>query len=380
MRQFFVGLVLFTLATLVHGQFTMHTIWHQGLVRGYRQYIPSTLPRSAKVPLVIALHGIGDTILQFSGGGLEYYSDTAHFLLVVPQALRDPRSGAATWNSGATFQGMVLNGGVDDVGFIKALIDTLSLQRNIDQDRIYICGFSMGGFMAYRLACELSDRVAAIASVAGDLGNGFSCRPSRAIPILDLHGTADSAVGYAANFYGLSTTATLALWSANNGCGRWPDTLHLPDLSNDGYTVDRIVWRNCNHEFGIEHFKVMNAGHVWLSHYNDIDYTKEIWRFFHQYSRTSGFVGIANQPPIVDFAFSPNPVLDRLAINFSLAQSEQIRWRLCDLNGQVLLQGLEYGWVGPNVIALDLEDLPAGLYALQIQGRRWIKQGRVMVE
>ncbi len=110
-------------------------------------------------------------------------ADTAGIVVVYPNGIDE------TWNVSSTT-------GTDDVGFISALIDTVDYQYSIDLNRVFATGMSMGGFMSYRLACELSERIAAIASVTG-LQAFYPCNPNRPVPILQFHGTADPVVPYA---------------------------------------------------------------------------------------------------------------------------------------------------------------------------------------
>lgn len=362
------------------GQFSVDSLMHNGLKRYYRQYIPASYRRDAAVPLVIALHGIGDTITNFSANGLEYYADTANFILAIPQAMTDPRSGASTWNSGARFLGSILNEGIDDVGFLNYLMDTLSWRYNIDPERIYVCGFSMGGFMSYRLACEIGHRIAAIASVAGTVGDTLDCHPRRAVPILQMHGIADSTVAYATNAYGISTTPTLKYFARANHCGRWPDTLHLPDLTNDGYTVDRIVWHDCKQNFGIEQFMVFGAGHVWLTNANDVDYTAEIWRFFRRYTLREGYVAAPRPHHARVIGASPNPAHGRVSVALDLPHAERVQWQLRNCWGISMAAGSQMAEAGNSILSVDFPDIAAGMYLLQLEGKSWVQTLRIVAE
>ena len=139
------------------------------------------------IPLVIYLHGYGWTAEQdMNYTRLYEVADTTGYIVVYP-------SGAPYWNSGISDNPDLATSDVDDVGFINALIDTLSAQYSIDFERVYACGYSNGGFMSYKLACQLSNRIAAIASVGGVMPNSLmkNCNPLRTMPILEIHGTND---------------------------------------------------------------------------------------------------------------------------------------------------------------------------------------------
>ena len=133
---------------------------------------------------------------------------TANFIIVAPQALDFDILGIYTieriWNSGVGAEivpiGQVAypNSTIDDVGFINALIDSMISQYQINTDEIYVTGFSMGAFMTTRLVCELGNRFAAAAPIAGTIGEAVSCNNTSAskVPMMYIHGTADVTVPY----------------------------------------------------------------------------------------------------------------------------------------------------------------------------------------
>jgi polyhydroxybutyrate depolymerase len=131
-----------------------------GIERSYRIFIPETYDETGEpVPLVIVLHGAGGTgawIESFSG--FNDLSNTENFIAVYPDGLNN------AWNDGRRGDARV--GNIDDVGFMAEIINFLSANLNIDPQRIYATGYSMGGMLAFRLGCELRDKIAAIATVA----------------------------------------------------------------------------------------------------------------------------------------------------------------------------------------------------------------------
>ncbi|HPI09028.1 MAG TPA: PHB depolymerase family esterase, partial [Saprospiraceae bacterium] len=166
------------------------TIQSGGLTREYRLYKPAVYNGSTAVPLVINMHGYSSNNLeQEFYGDFRGIADTANFLIVHPNGTLD-NQGQRFWNAFGT------GSNVDDVGFISDLIDTLSAAYNIDPQRIYATGMSNGGFMSYSLACELNERIAAIASVTGSMApiKLASCNPQRPVPVMEIHGTADGVV------------------------------------------------------------------------------------------------------------------------------------------------------------------------------------------
>ena len=194
MKRVFYFIFSLVFVAFTQAQQTSKTMQFGGLTRQYLEYVPAIYNSSTPVPIVICLHGLGDNMNNFAGIGMNYVADTADFIVLTPQAIVDPLASATAWNSGASYMGYQLNSGVDDVGFINALIDSTMALYNIDTTRIYVTGFSMGGFMANRLACELGDRLAAIASVSGTIGTALNCTNPDPIPVCHFHGTTDSTV------------------------------------------------------------------------------------------------------------------------------------------------------------------------------------------
>ena len=249
------------------------------------------------MPLLFSLHGLGDNASNFSNVGFEQIANSENFIVITPQALVDQViTGSTAWNSGAGVSvgqtTIVLNAAVKDKEWLGSLMDEMIASYNIDEERIYATGFSMGSFMSQRLACEMNDRIAAIASVAGAIGNGIDCVPGRSFPMCHFHGTADGTVAYTGNLYGSDAEETAGFWATNNGCDANPTATMLPDLFADGYTVTHNVYNNCDQD--VEFYSVVNAPHTWLQANNDIAYTPTIWAFLSRQSLS----GTINAPPI----------------------------------------------------------------------------------
>ncbi len=206
--------------------------------RTYHVHVPSRIDGTKAAPLVFAFHGGGQTAAGFEAfAHLKPKSDSAGFLLVEPEgigAIGDSAEGIAeTWNAGnCCIESVTEN--VDDVGFVRAMLDALPKELCVDAKRVYSTGFSNGAMLSHRLACELSDRIAAIAPVSGGLGETdpaqkpaktfFTCAPKRHVPVLHIHGTQDACYPFAGgagpaagvNFEPVNTT--LATWLKINGC------------------------------------------------------------------------------------------------------------------------------------------------------------------
>ncbi|MFH1119144.1 MAG: T9SS type A sorting domain-containing protein [Bacteroidota bacterium] len=256
-----------------------------GINRSWIVYLPENYNQGESLPLMLALHGLtqdGLEIMQFSD--FNTIADTGNFVVAYPDGVDN------SWNVG--FAG---GSTADDVGFLSALIDTLHQRYNIDLNRVYATGLSNGGFMSYRLACELGDRIAAIAPVAGTMTDGSynSCTPQRQIPVLHIHGTADIVVNYNGGFGNKSVDQVLSFWNNYNNCPAIPLIEELPDLVAEGSTVERHTWAPCDESTEVMLLKVINGGHTWpgsvgvtgIGNTNrDIVASSEIWNFVKRFS------------------------------------------------------------------------------------------------
>lgn len=259
------------------------SIFHDNLERDYIIHIPSTYNSNLPVPLVLCFHGHGGSASKMLYTNFNYVSDTANFIVVYPQATLF--KGKSHWNVGRRN----LGSNVDDVGFISSLLDSLSGSYNIDQSRIYSTGMSNGGYMSFLLACQLSERIAAIASVTGSmtLQTYHLCNPKRPVPVLQIHGTNDRIVPYNGNpKWTLSINNVLEYWINHNNCDMSPSVISFPDISiSDEINVQRLTWLNGDNSVVTDHIIVYGGRHVWFGAWGNMEIhsSAEIWRFFSQY-------------------------------------------------------------------------------------------------
>ena len=257
------------------------SIIHDNLQRDYILYVPALYNATNPTPLVFNFHGYTSNAFdQMWYGDFRSIADTAGFIIAHPMGSLD-NSGITHWNVG--WGGST----VDDIGFTAALIDSLSANYNINQDRIYSTGMSNGGYFSYHLACNLSTKIAAIASVTGAMSQYTQtiCNPSHPTPVMEIHGTADLTVPFNDIISGLG------YWRSYNNCNPIADTTIIPDLVlGDWSTVEHIVFDNGDNGVTTELFKVINGEHTWpgsnfssgVTNY-DINASAEIWRFFSKY-------------------------------------------------------------------------------------------------
>ncbi|MCD6367346.1 MAG: T9SS type A sorting domain-containing protein [Bacteroidales bacterium] len=320
--------------------------------RVYARYVPAIYDSSESVPLVICLHGLGDTITNFVNIGMNLVADTANFIVLTSQA-QSSAFGTA-WNSGASYYGYVLNGNVDDVGFLNALIDSTRAYYNIDTNRIFVTGFSMGGFMSNRLASELNDKIAAIASVSGTIGESFNPGTPNPIPVCHFHGTADGTVAYTGDLYGMDAEELVNFWIGIDNCDTVPVIDSVLDIAADGKTVVHYIYPNGNNGTQVEFYKIIGGEHEWLMQpTNDISYTVEIWKFFSQFPLQSSQV---NTETNQRFQLFPNPTTGNLYVSFSKSVNGKLSVfnQLGNLVKIVKISSLRQ--------VINLENLPQGVY------------------
>ena len=316
MLKIIFSLILILNGFIAQGQTNItKTIIHDGITRDYKIYIPKIYNPNTLTPLVFNLHGYAsNNVQQEFYGDFRPIADTANFIIVHPNGTKDPL-GNQFWNVG------FFPSSINDVGFIEALIDTISLLYSVDPTRIYSTGMSNGGFMSHELACQ-STRFAAIASVAGSMTKlrNFQCRPSKLIPILQIHGTADSTVPYLGTVSFLPIDTLIKFWATQLSCESKPNEINsFPDINrNDGSTAIQYKYNKCLVNNKVELIKVENGAHTWPGAIFNIGVTcqdfsasKEIWRFFSQSKlQTTTELNASN----FEFNLLSNPVHNELII------------------------------------------------------------------
>jgi polyhydroxybutyrate depolymerase len=374
MRILFALFYLFLAGTLFAQNTVSGTIQSGGLTREYLLYIPAVYNGNTAVPVVFNLHGYtSNNLAQAFYGDFRPIADTANFLVVHPNGTLDGQ-GNRFWN---TFLG---NSNVDDVGFISDLLDTLQANYNIDANRVYSTGMSNGGFMSYSLACELNDRITAIASVTGSMIQSKlnACNPERPVPVMQIHGTADNTVPYngsAINTF-VSIPALVNAWVDFNECNPTPIITQVPNTNTaDGCTAERQLFTGGDQGSTVELYKINGGGHTWPGALFNIGVTnqdfsasQEIWRFFSQYRLNQ--LSSTQKPESVSEHWSvfPNPMQDHLIL-----QSDNQAWvqriQVFDALGK-----LQYT-LSPNTneqIRIETATWAVGVYTVVIE-----QEGRV---
>lgn len=239
-----------------------------GQNRNFSVHIPDGAPPAGGFPLVLAFHGGGQQAAAMRRlTNLDAVADLRRFIAVYPDGID------RHWNDGRS----TIKNPQDDIGFVSVLIDQLQRSYPIDRARIYATGLSNGALFAQRLGCNLSDRIAAIAPVAGTLPADIAttCRPTRPIAVLQIGGTADPIMpfegGNVADFGGigeggtvLSVADTAAFWARHNGCSAPGAALPMPPTApGDPTRIVSTTYGGCVPAGSVKLLTVIGGGHTW---------------------------------------------------------------------------------------------------------------------
>ncbi len=257
--------------------------------REFYIYIPSSYLEDddKEYPLLFSLHGYTSLALwNLSYTGFQSIADEENFIVVYPQGLTLNSTGETHWNVG----GWTIGSQSNDIDFISDVIDWTNTNYKIDLSRIYSVGMSNGGFMSYRLACNLSNRIAAIGSVTGSMTPETleSCKPNHPTPVIQIHGKLDFTVPYSGNSYMLPIDDVIEYWRDYNNCEKSPINNEI--LDNDGDNFGGLVSRyeNCLNDVSFELYLLDKMGHEWPSYHredgpSDIDSASILWDFLSKY-------------------------------------------------------------------------------------------------
>jgi polyhydroxybutyrate depolymerase len=257
-----------------------------GIKRSFLTYVPAS-NNTDKMPLVISLHGgFASPKSMFHLADFRPVAEREKFVVVCPASKH-------FWHDGANLHG------IDDVKFIDHLIDYIIKTYHADPGRIYVTGISNGGFMTTRLACQLHNRIAAIAVVAAtlDVGEGYDLE--KPMPALYMHGTKDPIVSFeGGKLFGRSIFSHKAIvdkWIAMDGCSKEPHITNIPDKAQDGTSILEEEYLNSSTGYKVMSYTIKNGGHTWPGGWqyfpkfiigkttHNLNACEEIWAFFKQY-------------------------------------------------------------------------------------------------
>ncbi|MCO1580588.1 poly(3-hydroxybutyrate) depolymerase [Crossiella sp. SN42] len=264
------------------GTSALQQIRSGGLDRTYQLHLPADYKSTKDWPLVLAFHGRGST-----GAATEKFAklSTLPAVVVYPNGVIGTGEGDRQAWQGAPYSAP----GVDDVAFTRDLLDSLERTLCVDDRRVYATGKSNGAGFTGILACAMADRITAIAPVAGAFyPNGISCRPSRPVPVIEFHGTADATIPYTGDEdRGLPAIQSwVRQWADRDKCRKsLPQRQIGADITITGRT-------DCQGGVEVEHVAVSGGGHTWpgADSYSGggvttqtIEAHEVLWRFVRDY-------------------------------------------------------------------------------------------------
>ena len=283
-------LLMLTIKVSAQSQQKREHITVDGITREFIVYTPA-VSSPDKLPVLISLHGrlgTGDGMMKFAD--FRPIADKEKFIIVCPDGID------RSWNDGR--ETPAHKKGINDIKFIDQLITYILNTYHANEQRIYVTGMSNGGFMTSRLACELSNRIAAIAVVGASMDKGMEYHPVKPMPAMYIQGTKDPLVPYnggtmkGAGGEIYSHTDILKLWAETAHCQDNLDLTNLPDSVNDGTSIKKERYSNPATGIKIVGYSVINGGHTWpggtqylpkfivgtVSH--NINACEAIWAFF----------------------------------------------------------------------------------------------------
>jgi len=250
-----------------------------GRSRDYLLHLPPGHNAGTPLPLVFVLHGATESDSNVEKlSGMSAKADQEHFIAVYPSGIgRVP-----TWNAG-TCCGLAMKQQIDDIGFLRALLEKIERDYTVERKRVYFTGISNGAMMSYRVACEMSDQVAAIAPVEGALN--VDCHPSSGVSVMIFHGTADRLVPFEGGSTPFqsgerrsdnSVGGAVDFWVKRDGCVARPKHEESSEVHVDQYS-------GCQDGTAVALYAIQGGRHMWPGHRfsgNSVPATDLMWAFF----------------------------------------------------------------------------------------------------
>ncbi len=402
------------------GMTTSGTITIAGTARTYTFYVPQ-LYNSANiaVPLVFNMHGATQTSSQQeTAEDFRKIADTANFIVVQPQGLNLPLSpGLPVSQTGWNVLGTVDAWNTDKI-FIINLLEQFATEYKINRNRVYITGYSEGGFMGYDFACFVSGRFAAIGSICGSLSpSHFSaCAPAQLTPLMEIHGTGDPVIAYSGSGItsSINVDTMINYWIKHNHCNPSPDSVvHLADIVDsccaahvDHSKVIHYVYTGGTNGTSVELYKVLNGGHTVPSldttlnsgtgtsgttnvTNHDFNAATEMWRFFSKYSlnslgvmavtgtvsatATTTVTAINQMTENTTVSIYPNPSTGSFTLN--LKDFEDTSIEITNLLGEIIFKEK----ISKERTLISLNQ-PTGVYLYQLKnGAGLLKCGKIVI-
>ena len=260
------------------------TIIHDGGIREYLIYLPETYDGSTSLPVVMNFHGGSmDARSQMYLSDMRRLADEENFILIYPQGTR-LKGGDTHWNTMVTSVGNKSDS--DDIGFIDSMLDTIALTYNIDSSRVYATGYSNGAGFTFTLACNLGEKIAAIAPVAGLIATSTfeSCGLSSKVSLIGFHGTSDKERPYGGiEGYLESVETVMRYWTENYGLVAFSDT-QLNTTNN--LSIIHRFYDSDDEEIEVSYFTIVEGQHDWFDiEIDNANLNQLIWQLMSRFKK-----------------------------------------------------------------------------------------------
>ncbi len=243
------------------------------LKRTYYLYVPKDFSVDEPVPVVMVFHGYGqEGSYMVPATGFDNLADANGFFVVYPNGT-DP-GGELSWNAGECC-GYAHQNGIDESAFVRQILADLGSWAAVDPKRIYATGFSNGGILSYRLACDMSDTLAAVAPVSGTLFYD-GCKPKQPVSVIHIHGSTDDTVPFAGGTaYDTDFPPVekgITAWAGFDGCENPPQT-------EQAGMATHTMYSGCQNGTAVELYLLKDVGHRWPPE-GVWPASRTIWEFF----------------------------------------------------------------------------------------------------
>ena len=364
------GVLFFIISFSYFGQVNS-SIQHDGLTRDFIYYTPSSWNSNQQLPLLVVLHGLTQTangIMNITDFNI--LAEDNNFIVCYPDGINN------SFNANMN----VTVSTADDLGFIESLFSYFEQNMNTDPLKRYLSGFSNGGFMCHKLACESSLCFAAIATVSGNMSDTVyaNCSPNNLTSVLHIHGTSDPVVNYnGGSSSGVSVDSTMEKWRNYLGCDLNPVMTVMPnDNLFDFSYPEKYTYSSCGN-YSLELISIIGGGHQWpgiatlvggLGNINMDFYSPQIiWDFLENKSCPDPTATIYKEK--YDFQIYPNPTHDQVNVDIK-GYKGPVYVQLYDLKGRLLHVA--------KTTTVSLKEYERGIYIFKISYGAENKEFRVV--
>jgi polyhydroxybutyrate depolymerase len=248
-----------------------------------------------------------------------------------------------------------------DTDWISSVIDEVRTAQNINPARIFMTGTSGGGTLSYRVACDLSNKVAAIASISGD-DVVPGCRPAAPISVMEVHGTADTAIPYNGSPGRLSTPQVIAKWRGIDGCTPQSQVANVQKAKDE-------IWQTCKAKTAVELVTVNGGGHGWQKS-PTFDTGGAVWRFFAAHPQASPTPPAAVLTGKLLRAWVAYKPTRRVVVRVNVGQASSVQTTLLRSKRAVATRTIRSAGVGISNVTLRIpRSVKAGTYTLRVTVR-----------